>query len=39
MQAICGGSNSIIICQDCVMTFARPLRMVFTNTTRPGSSS
>lgn len=33
-----GGSNSIIVCHDIVMTLARPLRAVVSNTTGPGSS-
>src|ERR1035437_3446455 len=38
MQATSGGSNSTIICQDIVMTLARPLREVVSRTTGPGSS-
>jgi hypothetical protein len=38
-QATCGGSNSTIMCQDMVMTLARPLRTVVSNTTGPGSSN
>ena len=38
-QATIGGSNSIIVCHDWVMTLARPLRAVVSSTTGPGSSS
>src|SRR3970282_676090 len=38
MQPTSGGSNSIIVCHDIVMTFARPARAVVTSTTGPGSS-
>jgi hypothetical protein len=38
-QPTIGGSNSIIVCHDMVMMFARPLRVVVTSTTGPGSSS
>jgi hypothetical protein len=38
-QAISGGSNSTIMCQDIVMTLARPLRAVVNNTTGPGSNN
>ena len=38
MQPTSGGSNSIIVCQDIVMTFARPWRAVVRSTTGPGSS-
>jgi hypothetical protein len=34
-----GGSNSIIMCQDMVMTLACPLRDVASSTTGPGSSN
>ena len=37
--AISGGSNSTIMCQDIVMTLARPLRAVVNNTTGPGSNN
>ncbi len=37
-QPTSGGSNSIIVCQDMVMMFARPFWAVVTNTTGPGSS-
>ena len=37
MQAIRGGTNSIIMCQLIVMTLARPLCAVVTSTTGPGS--
>ena len=33
-----GGSKSSIVCQDMVMTFARPFRAVETSTTGPGSN-
>jgi hypothetical protein len=38
-HATCGGSNSIIMCQDMVMTLACPLRDVASSTTGPGSSN
>src|SRR5512141_1235486 len=38
-QPISGGSNSIIVCQDIVMTFACPPCAVVTSTTGPGSTS
>jgi hypothetical protein len=38
-QATNGGSNSTIMCQDIVMTLARPLWAVVSKTTGPGSSS
>ena len=37
-QATIGGSNSIIVCHDCVMTLARSLSAVVSSTTGPGSS-
>jgi hypothetical protein len=33
-----GGSKSIMVSHDRVMTFARPFRAVVTSTTGPGSS-
>ena len=39
MHAIIGGVNSTIICQDMVMTFRRPLWLVVSRTTGPGSMS
>ena len=36
-QPTIGGSKSIIVCQDMVMTFARPFRAVVSMTTGPGS--
>ncbi len=38
-QPTSGGSNSIIVCHDIGITFARPLREVVTSTTGPGSRS
>ena len=38
-QPTSGGTNSIIVCHDMGMTFARPARAVVTSTTGPGSSS
>src|ERR1017187_9189331 len=38
-QAISGGSNSTIMCQDIAMTLARPLWAVVSKTTGPGSSN
>ncbi len=37
-QPTSGGSNSIIVCQDMVMTLLTPRRAVVTRTTGPGSS-
>ncbi len=37
-QPTSGGSNSIIVCQDIVITLARPLCAVVSRTTGPGSS-
>ena len=39
MQAICGGVNSTIMCQDMVMTFGTPRWLVASSTTGPGSIS
>jgi hypothetical protein len=38
-QPTIGGWNSIIVCHDRVMMFARPVRAVVTSTTGPGSSN
>ncbi len=38
-QPTSGGSNSIMVCHDMAMTFARPRWAVLTRTTGPGSSS
>src|SRR3989337_4591459 len=38
-QPTVGGSNSIIVCHDMAIIFARPLWAVVTSTTGPGSSS
>jgi len=37
-QPTSGGSNSIMVCHDIVMTLARPLCEVVSKTTGPGSS-
>src|SRR5664280_3538144 len=38
-QPTSGGTNSIIVCHDMGMMFARPARAVVTSTTGPGSSN
>jgi hypothetical protein len=37
-QPTSGGSNSIIVCHDIAIAFARPLRAVVSSTTGPGTS-